>query len=364
MRHHVKYAGWLSVALLVFLPLTEARATIHLVPGKWELAIVSRRLHGTLVDHTQNHGADRRIWSEALCQKRDLYVYLPPCYTPDKAYPLMIWFHGFAQDEKSFVYDIVQRLDRAMACGELPPMIVAAPDGSLSGNTHCSSFSGAGSFFVNSKAGRYEDYVMQDVWSFLFANYSIRPEREAHVLAGVSKGGAAAYSLGMKYRDRVKVVIGVFPPLNMRWVDCHGRYRSHFDPDCWGWRTDFSRGHEVIGRFYGFYTVRLSQLIDPLYDRSSPTIVEDVAKENPIELIDRLGIRPGELDMYVCYGRFDEFNMAAQIESFVYFARCCRGFEVTVGYDPHGHHNKATALGFFQEISDWLRPKVQPYSPD
>ena len=74
----------------------------------------------------------------------------------------------------------------------------------------------------------------------------------------------------MKYRDRVKVVVGVAPPLNNRWLDCHGRYMRNFDPDCWGWRTDFSRGHEVVGRFYGVVTIRLRQVMDPLYDRRSP----------------------------------------------------------------------------------------------
>ena len=49
----------------------------------------------------------------------------------------------------------------------------------------------------------------------------------------------------------------------MRWLDCHGRYMRDFDPDCWGWRTDFSRGHEVVGRFYGVVTIRLRQVIEP-----------------------------------------------------------------------------------------------------
>ena len=48
---------------------------------------VNRQLHGRVLDYTANHGQDRRIYSPALCQKRDLYVYLPPCYDPCKQYP-------------------------------------------------------------------------------------------------------------------------------------------------------------------------------------------------------------------------------------------------------------------------------------
>ena len=34
---------------------------------------------------------------------------------------------------------------------------------------------GTNSFFINSNAGNFEDYIVQDVWSFLVANYPIRP---------------------------------------------------------------------------------------------------------------------------------------------------------------------------------------------
>ena len=46
------------------------------------------KLCGRVVDYTQNHGADRRIYSPILGRPRDLYVYLPPGYDPSVAYPL------------------------------------------------------------------------------------------------------------------------------------------------------------------------------------------------------------------------------------------------------------------------------------
>src|ERR1700677_78320 len=49
---------------------------------------VNMKLHGQVLDFTNNHGSDNRIWSPALCQRRDLYVYLPPGYNPAKKYPL------------------------------------------------------------------------------------------------------------------------------------------------------------------------------------------------------------------------------------------------------------------------------------
>src|SRR5438094_857762 len=67
---------------------------------------LQNHLHGCIVDFTNNHGADRRIYSTALCQQRAMYVYLPPGYDPGQCYPVLIWFHGFRQDEHEFLHDV------------------------------------------------------------------------------------------------------------------------------------------------------------------------------------------------------------------------------------------------------------------
>jgi len=325
---------------------------------RFDLERINRRLQGQVVDHTDNHGVDRRIWSTALNEKRSVYVYLPPGFDPQKRYPMMLWLHGFAQDEQSFIQYVVDDLDAAMADGTLPPMIVVAPDGSLTRSPFKIS---AGSFFLNSRVGAFEDFVMVDVWQFAIENYPIRPEREAHVLAGVSMGGGSAYNLAIKHRDRFKVVLGIFPPLNNRWLDCHCRYMSPFDPDCWGWRTDFSNPYEVVGRFYGIITIRMKDVLDGLYT-GGPETAALVSWDNPIEMIDRLCLQEGELCMYIAYGGRDQFNITAQVESFLFRARQ-RGLHVTVAYDPRGKHDSATAQRFFPSVTQWLTPLLAPYSP-
>ena len=311
---------------------------------------------GHVVDYTNNHGRDNRLWSAALCEKRDMYVYLPPCYDPAKKYPGMIWLHGFAQDEKSFLTYVAPQLDKAIQCGKIPPLVVVAPDGSLGRRVLQIS---AGSFFLNSKAGNFEDYVMQDVWPFMLQNYAIAPERDAHVLAGVSMGGNGAFSLTFKHREQFKIICGIFPPVNTRWVDCHGRYMANFDPCCWGWREDFSNLHDVVGRFYGVVVIPLRSIIRPLYDIGPDTAAE-IALNNPIEMIDRLGIHEGEFDMYIAYGGRDQFNIDAQVESFLYRTKQ-RGLTVQVGYDPHGRHDFATALKLMPGIFCWLNEKLAAY---
>src|SRR5262249_17976586 len=154
------------------------------------------------IDHTRNHGHDNRIYSPSLHEKRDLYVYLPPGYDPSKKYPLAIYLHGINQDEIGFIDDVVKPLDAAIACGKLPPMIIAAPDVSLKGVPCLIT---TGTFFLNSNLGAFEDYLVFDVYDFLMSNYPIRPEPEAHVLIGASMGGGAAFAKAIKYPDRFKV---------------------------------------------------------------------------------------------------------------------------------------------------------------
>lgn len=346
---------WIGAVLALTVSVSAARAgPLH---GA-DLDRVNARLHGQIVDFTHNHGVDARIWSEALHQKRDLYVYLPPGFDPSQRYPFIVLLHAFSQDEADLLDEILPRFDRAMSCGELPAAIIAAPDGSIRGRPTLHS---AGSFFVNSKAGAFEDYIISDVVPFVERQFPIRPEREAHVLMGASMGGFGAYNLGIKYRDCFKIVIGIFPPLNLRWVDCHCRYRTDFDPCCWGWREQL-RSCEVLARFYLVVPVRMKRLVTPLYGRNQAYALANIARENPIEMLETHDVRPGQLDMYIGYGGRDQFHIQTQVQSFLYVARA-RGLCVESEFLPEGKHDLRTGLKLFPGAARWLAPKLAPYSP-
>ncbi len=318
---------------------------------------VNRTLAGQVLDFTHNHGADRRLYSPALDQKRDLYLYLPPGYDGRTPFPVMVWMHGIGQDEKDFL-DIVNLFDAAIRDGTLPPFVIAAPDGSIRGRA---SLLNNGSFYVNSDAGRFEDYIVQDVWGFVRRNFAVRPEREAHVLAGASMGGFGAYNLGFKYRHEFGALVGIMPPLNLRYVDCHGRYLANYDPNCVAMRTEI-RPREVIGRFYGVVKVRSRQLIGPLIGRRNPDAIAIISAENPIEMLCNYDIRPGEFAMFIGYGTEDEFNIDAQVEHFLDVA-ARRGIRPEVVAVPGGRHNRRTALAMFPALARWLAAQLGPYAP-
>jgi hypothetical protein len=333
-------------------------APVSALDRRGQLEALNHRLAGQVLDFTHNHGKDNRIWSEALGEPRDLYVYLPPGFDPARLYPIVIWLHGLGEDERGFIENGIPRLDEAIRCGRLPPVIVAVPDGNVTNKRPCLISTHSG--FLNTKAGPFEDFLFYDVWGFLLQNFPIRPEREAHLVGGVSFGGAGAYHLAIKHRDCFGGAFGIFPPLNFRWVDCHCYYFGKFDPCCWGWRTSVAKGHETVGKFYGIIRVPIRKVVYPLYGRG-PDVIPRLSAENPIEMLDRFDVRPGELEMFVAYGGKDEFNLDAQIESFLYRARQ-RGLEVTAVYDPRGRHNARTAREFAPYLINWLAPRLAPFS--
>jgi S-formylglutathione hydrolase FrmB len=314
-------------------------------------ARVDRRLHGRLLDFTKRLGSNRRIYSPALGSRRDLFVYLPPGYDPAKKYPLALFLHGAAQDEQFFLQAIVRPFDRAIAEGRLPPVIIAAPDGSVAGRA---TLAKPATFWADTRAGAFERYVMEDVWGFMVRNFSVRDDRESHALFGVSMGGSASVALAIKHRDRVGVAVALMPLLNLRHVDCHGRYRAPFDPCCASLREKANL-RESLGR-RRLFSLRFRNLFGPLYG-DGPGAVAGMSSINPLELMERHDSKPGELALYVGYGAKDEFNVAAQVEGFLYFARR-RGLDVTVEVDPNGRHDLSTGLRLLPGVVKWAAKHV------
>ena len=85
-------------------------------------------------------------------------------------------------------------------------------------------------------------------------------------------------------------------------------------------------------------------------------------RENPAEMITTYDVKPGELEMFVGYGERDEFNIDAQVESFVYLAKC-RGLCVTSVSLPRGHHNVETGKKLVPYMLAWIAPRLAPYAP-
>jgi S-formylglutathione hydrolase FrmB len=339
---------WMATLWSDWLGLGQAPSVLL---GPAQVQRVNKHLRGQVVAFSREGLKDRRIWSPALGQRRDLLVYLPPGYDPSRRYPLALFLHGAAQDEQFFLQALVTPFDKAISAGVMPPVIIAAPDGSIHGRATLFDLA---SFWADTKAGAFEKYLMVDVWDFLHENFPILPGREGHAVLGVSMGGSAAMRLGIQYRDRFKVVVAVMPLLNLRYSDCRGNYRSKFDPACYALKDEF-QGWSPLGR-RRLFTLRNRDLYMPLFGRG-PAAIAGMSLLNPTELLQREKLRPGELDIYVGYGAKDEFNVAAQVESFLHEARRL-GIEVTAECDPHGKHDLTSGLRLLPRIAAWSAKRV------
>ncbi len=324
-------------------------------PRPWELQRLNASLHGKILDFTRNHGADRRIWSPALQERRDLYVYLPPEFNPCQRYPLLIWLHGFSQDEKN-TKSLAEVFDAAIKDGQIPPMLIAIPDGTFQGHP---TMTNSGSFYINGRKGRFEDFLACDVYSFMMQQFPLRPEREAHVLAGASMGGTSAFSLGLKHREKFGVLVGIMPLLDLMWADCHGNPKGGFSPDCIG-RMDRYRPWQSAGRIWGI-NIRYGQAMRPVFGRRAE-VQRRLPGENPVDQLELYNVQPGEFAMFVAYGGRDQFNGDAQNQHFIH--RCQqRGIELTVVVNPTGRHSRKTGMSFFDDFAQWISVVLAPYAP-
>ena len=193
---------------------------------------------------------------------------------------------------------------------------------------------------------------MCDVWNYLHENFSIRSDREGHSITGVSMGGGAAIGLAIKYKDRFKTAVGLMPLVNIRYVDCQGRSRSDFRPECSAMRERFN-GAEALGK-RRIFTLRFNTLFSPLYGQGEKAIC-GMSEINPMEIMEREDLRNGEPQPCTASAYSaarTRFNIAAQVESFLYRARQ-RGIDVTVDYDPDGRHDLATGLRMFPRAVAW-----------
>jgi hypothetical protein len=344
----------LPVLALVAVP--DARAFFNKGDRPVDLRQLNSQLAGRVDDYTANHGQDNRIFAPSLGQKRDVYVYVPPGYDPAKRYPLVYWLHGLNQDETSFL-QIIPALDRAISAGSLPKFVAVAPDGTLNGRPGLRE---PPTLYLNSPLGRFEDFVTLDVWNHVVTHYSIRTERQAHVLAGASMGAFGAYNLGIKHKADFGVVAGVLPPLNLRYADCYGRIDTDFDPNCFGWLNEY-RPNAVVARFAcGLVKIRERDLIAPVFGEG-PDVIAKIAADNPAEMLTTYKVKPGELEMFAGYARYDEFNFDAETESFAYIARGL-GLTVNTVMVP-GKHDKQTAMQMLPAFVDFLGPRLKPYAP-
>jgi len=160
------------------------------------------------------------IWGDPV--DRELCVYLPAGYSDSGDPYVSLWdFAAFTNSGPGHLNwrnhgeNLSQRLDRLIACGDMPPVVVPMPD--------CYSSLGGNQYINSTAIGRYADYLVQELVPFLSENVNVVTDRRGRGAFGKSSGGYGALVHAMYFPDTWGGVAVHAGDMGFEWV-----YRPEF----------------------------------------------------------------------------------------------------------------------------------------
>jgi S-formylglutathione hydrolase FrmB len=119
-------------------------------------------------------------------------IVLPPNYVGStRRYPTVYWTHGFGGDLRGLAERVAPRYAKAMASGDLPPMIYVLLDESCPGGTH--------EFADSVNNGPWGRALTEELIPRLEKKYRMQARPSGRLLTGHSSGGWAALWLQIAY---------------------------------------------------------------------------------------------------------------------------------------------------------------------
>ena len=137
--------------------------------------------------------------------QRVIGVYLPPSYfTSDTRYPVVYYLPGYT-DSSMLGFGLPGDADKLMRSGAIREMIIVVANGINRLG---------GSFYVNSPVtGRWEDFIVNDVVTYVDTHYRTVAQASARAIGGHSMGGFGALNIAMRHPDVFSVVYSLSPGL-------------------------------------------------------------------------------------------------------------------------------------------------------
>ena len=157
---------------------------------------------------------------------RKMMIYLPPSYVKGGNFPVVYLLHGTPVSETAYLNEqnwlnlvgtllsegpdfpengFKGMIDSLIAQGKMKEMIIVMPD---AGCTYTLSW------YSNSVLnGNYEDYIVNDLVSYIDSHYRTIPNRDNRAIVGHCMGGYGAMKLAMKHPDVFGMTAGLSAPL-------------------------------------------------------------------------------------------------------------------------------------------------------
>ena len=147
--------------------------------------------------HAQGRIDCNALKSSILGETVHYCVMLPPDYDaavaahPPRRYPVLYYLHGLGDNEQTLFktggWTLIEDLRQQKQIGDF---LVVAPEGKST-------------FYINSADGRvrYNDFFFREFIPYIETHYSIRRERSARAISGVSMGGYGALHFGFGHPE-------------------------------------------------------------------------------------------------------------------------------------------------------------------
>lgn len=147
--------------------------------------------------HAQGRIDCNALQSHILSESVHYCVMLPSDYDAattghsPRRYPVLYFLHGLGDNEQTLFkgggWDVIQDLRQK---NQISDFLVVTPDGKRS-------------FYINSADGRvrYSDFFIREFIPYIESHYSVRRERSARAISGVSMGGYGALRFALAYPE-------------------------------------------------------------------------------------------------------------------------------------------------------------------
>jgi len=151
--------------------------------------------------------------SKILSARREMLVYTPPGYSPDKKYPVIYLLHGLNSGAGQWPYwvhaDYV--IDNLIAEGKIKPVIMVFPNC----NANVTVANPKPDEQEERKGGykgygiSFENDLLNDIIPYVESHYSVYTDRKHRTLAGLSMGGGQSLNIGLSHINTFAYVGGM-----------------------------------------------------------------------------------------------------------------------------------------------------------
>lgn len=154
--------------------------------------------------------------SKSLNARRNMYVWTPPGYSPDRKYPVLYLLHGLGGDYNEWLnYGAEHVLNNLAADGKIQPMIVVFTNGDASvtvenqaANRRGPARGARGGGGFDSWGAAFENDLLKDIIPFVESKYPVIADREHRAIAGLSMGGGQTLNIALANLDKFAWVGG------------------------------------------------------------------------------------------------------------------------------------------------------------